>query len=121
MSTIGAKAAALGLSLMMLVLATVEAPAERRPGRAPHPQDGRARDGYVWVTAESRWGNGRVSGPVRQGPRGTLEVRTPGGAWLHCERVCSETLRRETIDFWESHGRDAKDAGPGYFHFEWRW
>lgn len=70
------------------------------------------------VYAESRWGHGRVSGPVRQGRNG-LEVRLPRGSWMECARSCRETLRMETVDYWESHGNHAKDPGPGYFRFEW--
>ena len=43
----------------------------------------RARDsrGPDYVVAESRWGHGTVSGPVRRGRNG-WEVRMPGGTWL---------------------------------------
>jgi hypothetical protein len=57
------------------------------------------RTGYV--IAESRFGNGTVSGPVRYARHGR-EVRLPGGTWVGCRRSCSETLRVETVDFWES-------------------
>lgn len=73
-------------------------------------------DGTV-VVAESRYGHGTVSGPVRQDARGRLQVRLPGGSWIDCTGPCSETLRRESVDFWENHGRDGRD-GPGYF--TWR-
>ena len=53
-----------------------------------------------YVTAESRFGNGSVSGPVRQGERG-WQVRLPGGTWEYCRRSCSETLRVETVDKWQ--------------------
>lgn len=56
------------------------------------------RTGYV--TAESRFGNGTVTGPVRFARNGR-EVRLPGGTWVGCRRSCSETLRVETVDFWE--------------------
>lgn len=73
-----------------------------------------------FVAAESRYGHGRVSGPVRRGPRGGLEVRAPGGTWFDCGRSCSETLRRETVDFWESRGgRNDPVDGPGYFRWSW--
>lgn len=62
------------------------------------------RDGGDGVVAESRYGNGTVSGPVREGRHG-LEVRLPGGTWVGCRRSCSETLRVETVDFWENDGR----------------
>ena len=66
-----------------------------------------------YVTAVSRFGNGHVSGPVRAARHG-LEVRLPGGTWVGCRRSCSETLRVETVDFWE--GNVA--AGQGSFAHE---
>jgi len=60
-----------------------------------------------YVTAESRFGHGTVSGPVRPGSRGGREVMMPGGTWISCGRSCAETLRVETVDFWENRG-----AGP---------
>ncbi len=53
-----------------------------------------------FVVAESRFGNGTVTGPVRFARFGR-EVRLPGGTWVACRRSCSETLRVETVDFWE--------------------
>jgi hypothetical protein len=69
-----------------------------------------------YVTAESRYSGRSISGPVRMGPNGRAEVRLPGGTWLECQFTCSDTLRRETIDFWESRGPGRVD-GPGYLHF----
>lgn len=57
--------------------------------------------GDDYVVAESRFGNGTVVGPIRQ-TRVGLQVRTPGGNWLDCERTCSETLRVNTVDFWQN-------------------
>jgi hypothetical protein len=57
-----------------------------------------------YVVAESRHGNGTVSGPVRIASTG-YEVRLPGGTWVACRTSCSETLRVETIDYWENDGR----------------
>ncbi len=72
------------------------------------------------VRAESRYGHGTVSGPVREATRGHLEVRLPGGTWLDCGRSCSETLRRESIDFWESRGgRNDPVDGPAYLRWKW--
>lgn len=56
------------------------------------------------AVAVSRYGNGTVSGPVRRGPTG-YEVRLPGGTWIACRRSCAETLRVETVDFFETGGR----------------
>jgi hypothetical protein len=53
------------------------------------------------VTAQSRFGHGTVSGPVRT-TRFGREVRLPGGTWEVCARSCSETLRVSTVDFWEA-------------------
>lgn len=55
------------------------------------------------VVAESRFGNGTVVGAVRQTRLGP-QVRTPGGSWLYCKRSCSETLRVNTVDFWQNEG-----------------
>jgi hypothetical protein len=77
-----------------------------------------AGPGYAYVTAESRYGGASITAPVRSGPKGRLEVRLPGGTWLECGRSCSDTLRRETVDFWKDRGapRGGGD-GPGYFSF----
>lgn len=65
-----------------------------------------------YVTAESRFGNGVVRAPVREAQFGR-QVKLPGGTWLYCKisgflpsnrrAPCSETLRRETVDFWETY------------------
>ena len=41
----------------------------------------------------------------------------PGGTWIGCRRSCSETLRVESVDFWENRGagRDAIDSECGLF------
>lgn len=57
-----------------------------------------------YAFARSRFGNGTVSGPVRATRTG-YEVRLPGGTWVACRRSCSETLRVETVDFFETDGR----------------
>jgi len=95
-----AAAAAVGLSA---------AAADAQPRRGP---------GYGYVTAESRYGGASITAPVRQGPQGRLEVRLPGGTWIECGRSCSDTLRRETVDFWKDRGHPrAGGDGPGYFNF----
>ena len=62
----------------------------------------------AYAVAKSRFGNGTVSGPVRATRLG-YEVRKPNGTWIACRTSCSETLRVETIDFYENHG-----SGFGY-------
>ena len=102
-----ATAAALALAAAVgALLAPAEAQSRRGPG------------GYVYVTAESRYGGSSITAPVRNGPKGRLEVRLPGGTWLECGRSCSDTLRRETVDFWADRGRPQGGGdGPGYFSF----
>ena len=106
---------AVGLAGMLGVVAlsaVLAAPAEAQRRAAAG-----ATLGYA--TAESRYGNGKpVSGPVRRGSHGRLEVRLPGGTWMECGRSCSDTLRRETVDFWRANrdGRTSGD-GPGYIQF----
>jgi hypothetical protein len=86
-------------------------------GGAPR-WDRLAHSGYGpaegYVVAESRFGHGTVSGPVRRSRTG-FEVRMPGGTWIACRRSCSETLRVETVDFWENRGRNAIDSECGVF------
>jgi hypothetical protein len=74
------------------------------------------------VTAQSRYGNPQVvTGPVRRNGKDRLEVRLPGGTWIECERNCSETLRRQTVDFWQNYGGagnlNGGVDGPGYLKF----
>jgi hypothetical protein len=101
------RALALGLALCPVVTPAADAQAPRH-----------AR-GYAYITVESRYGTATVTAAVRQGPSGRLEVRLPGGTWIECRQSCHDTLRRETVDFWQNHGppRSGGD-GPGYLHFE---
>ena len=100
-----------------LVGTAATGPASAEPYRAGH---GPRVHSHSYVTAESHWGNGRASGPVRQGRHGP-EVRLPGGTWVECVRSCSETLRKETVDYWQAHGNHAPDTGPGYFRWQRGW
>ena len=88
-------------------------------GRIAPGDDGPGgRQGYV--VAESLYGKGTVSGPVRPGKFG-WQVRLPGGTWVDCVRNnCSETLRRQTVDYWYSNGPNAPDVGPDYFRWQFR-
>jgi hypothetical protein len=74
-----------------------------------------ARTQPDFVTAESRFGRGTITGAVRPARYG-FEVRLPGGTWIGCRRSCSETLRVETLDFWENQGgRSRIDNEGGIF------
>ena len=64
------------------------------------------------VTAESNFGNGAVSGAVREGRNGP-QVQLPGGSWIDCVRSCSDTLRRQSVDFWQNQP-GGPDHGRGY-------
>jgi hypothetical protein len=76
-----------------------------------------------YVTAESRYGLGTISAPVRVSSQGRREVRLPGGTWIECRRSCTNTLRQETVDFWyiRSNIDASGDDGPGYFSFSFRY
>ena len=60
-----------------------------------------------YVDAVSRFGNGTIRAPVKQDSHGWA-VQLPGGRWIYCRRNCAETLRVETVDFFE-----ANEAGTG--------
>ena len=53
-----------------------------------------------YVTVNSIRNPGTVTGAIRQGRWGP-QVRLPGGTWLDCERTCAQTLRDQTLDFWD--------------------
>ena len=88
------KAIAAAIALSAFAVSSFDASARSRD---------RGYDGYDagYVTAHSRFGNGSVSGPVRETRLGP-QVRLPGGTWEYCRRSCSETLRVETVDIWEA-------------------
>ena len=92
--------AALALSLAGAILVTTVLPVDAG-WRRNRGYDG-ADEGYV--VANSRFGNGTASGPVREARYG-LEVRLPGGTWVGCRASCSETLRVETVDKFENQGQ----------------
>ena len=64
------------------------------------------------VTAQSRYGNGSVTGPVRINPRGFPEVRLPSGYWADCEGDCARALRRLHLDFWETIEEESGGSRP---------
>ena len=53
------------------------------------------------VSVCSSYGNGCYSATVRRGRFGP-EMRLKGGTWIDCRGDCRETLREETVDFWET-------------------
>jgi hypothetical protein len=90
----------LALGSTILSIASAAAGADAQPA----PYSGRT------VVAQSQFGNGSVEAPVRETSMG-LEVRLPGGTWVGCGRDCSETLRLETVDFWEAQNRLTNQCG----------
>lgn len=111
-----------GLAAAAWAAAAVAAALAATSLAAPAGAQGYRHHGHApgYVVAESRYGKGVVSGEVRPGRHG-LQVRLPGGTWIDCVRSCSETLRRQSVDFWESNGPQSKDDGPGYFRWQYRY
>jgi hypothetical protein len=103
-----------------LIISLVALTGSLLPAHESAAQGRRAYAGGNYVVAESWWGHGSIRAPVRQGSAG-LEVRLPRGTWIGCGRSCAQTLRQQTIDFWESNGTQAKDGGPGYFRWSFGW
>jgi hypothetical protein len=62
---------------------------------------------YAATTVCSRYTAGCVSAPIRAGRAGP-EVRLPGGTWISCKRDCRQTLREESVDFWQTMDRDGR-------------
>lgn len=93
------------------------APAEAGSRRWP------SEPAFGYVTAESRYGSGTITAPVRVSAQGRREVRLPGGTWIECRRSCSNTLRQETVDFWyiRSNIDPSGDDGPGYLSYRFWW
>jgi hypothetical protein len=60
------------------------------------------------VTVCSQYGNGCVTGAIRPGQWGS-EVRLPGGTWISCKLDCKQTLREESVDFFETLRERAPD------------
>ena len=109
---------ALLVSATIPFAASLWAPAADATGLRRAPPEPR----FGYVTAESRYGAGSITAPVRISARGRREVRLPGGTWIECRRSCSNTLRQETIDFWHIRASqpDGND-GPGYLSFSFDW
>ena len=105
-----------GLIVSFAALAGVLLPA--------HDSAAQGRRGYSggadYVVAESHWGHGSIRAPIRPGPNG-MQVQLPRGTWIDCGRSCSQTLRQQTVDYWESNGPQAKGGGPGYFRWSFGW
>jgi hypothetical protein len=78
-----------------------------------------ARDHQVappYVVAKSAFGNKTVKGAVRPTHLG-YQVQLPGGTWIYCRMSCTETLRVETVDFWEARNRDGSERTFGLLDY----
>lgn len=53
------------------------------------------------VTACSKYSNGCYSAPLRETRLGP-QMRLKGGTWVYCRGDCRDSLREDTIDFWET-------------------
>jgi hypothetical protein len=69
-----------------------------------------------YVVAKSAFGNKTVTGAVRNTPMG-YQVQLPGGTWIYCRMSCTETLRVETVDFWEAHERGSAERTFGLLDY----
>lgn len=74
----------------------------------PSTGDARPSKGNGSVTVCSLYGKGCITGAVRPGQFDN-EVRLPGGTWISCKRDCKQTLREESIDFFETLRERAPD------------
>jgi hypothetical protein len=71
------------------------------PAEAAKKKVKRNSSQYGTVTVQARsHPQESVTGAVRRGRWGE-EVRLPGGSWISCKGDCRNTLREETVDFWE--------------------
>lgn len=76
---------------------------------------GEDHGGYRHVTAYATTGGKAITAPVREGRWGD-EVLV-GANWIDCEITCEYTLRRLTVDFWDTIGQN-KTVTPGYFRYD---
>jgi len=76
-----------------LITLTAEARPQRQPGT---------------VSVCSLYGKGCITAPVRPGQY-DYEVRLPGRVWISCARDCKQTLREQSIDFFET----LRERAPG--------
>lgn len=67
---------------------------------------------YETIKVTSRFSpNKSVVVPVREARKGGLEVRLPGGNWIHCAQDCGWTVQKYHLDFWEY---QQNPFGPSY-------
>lgn len=64
-------------------------------------------DSRPTIVACSKYGSKCISAKVRATDLG-LQYRSPGGSWIWCEHDCVDTLRRDTVDFWDDQRERSK-------------
>ncbi|MGQ0456124.1 MAG: hypothetical protein ACT4OU_03570 [Hyphomicrobium sp.] len=74
---------------------------------APDAQSRDRGQGHGTVTACSKYGSRCIVAPVRLTSLGP-QYRSPGGNWTWCEHDCPDTLRRDTVDFWDDQRERSK-------------
>lgn len=62
------------------------------------------------VTACSKYSNGCYSAPLRETRLGP-QMRLKGGTWVYCRGDCRDSLREDTVDFWETLRERSGDGG----------
>jgi hypothetical protein len=91
----------------------------KSPGHVPYAAHGKGgryapkHGGGDFVVTDSVSRARQVAGPVRVAPLG-YQVRLPGGSWVYCEYSCEYTLRKNTVEFWDSQG-NGNFVSPGRF------
>ena len=93
-----AKTLTAGLGLLAVLAST--------PSAAQYGQRGHGHHGD-YVTAESWYGKGTVSGPVRPGRHG-WQVGLPRGTWIDCAGDCPAAVRQAREDFWERFDKERR-------------
>ena len=88
------------MAKMVCAAATGLAVAAVAAGSAAAQSQGREQPSAS-VRVCSTYNNGCTSAPVRRGRNGN-QIRLPSGTWIDCRGSCRDTLREETLDFWET-------------------
>jgi hypothetical protein len=108
----------LGLAAVSAAALAFTATAEAARCKGHHCKGPRADEPgvYRYIYVESNSGPQKAAAPVRHAQLGD-QVRLPGSdIWLDCEVTCEYTLRRNTVDFWESQTQHY--ASPNYLRYD---